>query len=163
MRLLNEIALYAVFALVIGVLSVWPPYQLVDDDRAIISLVFSHAGTRISECRRVSQEELNKLPPNMRKPDDCPRERHPVRVELRSGTNVLYRATLLPSGIWADGKASIYQRVEVQSGMHEIFVGINDSGGQASFDFQKSEAFDLPPGRNLVVQFDEQTQQIHIR
>jgi hypothetical protein len=163
MKLLTEIVLYAVFALLVGLLSVWPPYHLVDDDRAIISLVFSHAGERVRECRRISQEELNKLPPNMRKPDDCPRERHPVRVELRSGTDVLYQETLLPSGIWSDGKASIYQRIEVQSGVHEIFVGINDSGGEGVFDFQTWEAIDLPPGRNLVVQFDEQTQQIQIR
>lgn len=163
MKLLNEIILYTVFALVIGALSVWPPYQLVDDDRAIVSLVFSHAGNRVSECRRMSQEEMNKLPPNMRKPDDCPRERHPVRVELRSGTEVLYSETILPSGIWADGKASIYQRIEVQSGAHEIFFGMNDSGGDSGFDFETRETFNLPAGRNLVVQFDEQTQQILIR
>jgi hypothetical protein len=163
MKLLNEIILYTVFALVIGALSVWPPYQLVDDDRAIVSLVFSHAGNRVSECRRMSQEEMNKLPPNMRKPDDCPRKRHPVSVELRSGSDVLYRETISPSGIWADGKASIYKRIEVQSGVHEIFFGMNDSGDESSFDFEKRETIDLPAGRNLVVQFDEQTQQILIR
>lgn len=163
MKILAEISMYALFVIVIGVLSVWPPYQLVEDDRAIISLVFTHAGERINECRRLSQEELNKLPPNMRTADDCPRERYPVRVELRSGTETLYDQTLLPSGIWADGKANIYQRIEVQSGVHEIFVGMNDSGGEEGFDFVKSESVDLSPGRNLMVQFDEQTQQILIR
>ena len=163
MKILAEISMYALFVIVIGVMSVWPPYQLVDDDRAIISLVFTHAGERISECRRLSQEELNKLPPNMRTADDCPRERHPVRVELRSGTETLYDQTLLPSGIWSDGKANIYQRIEVQSGVHEIFVGLNDSGDEEGFDFVKSESVDLSPGRNLMVQFDEQTQQILIR
>ncbi len=163
MKTLAEIAMYAVFIVVVGLLSAWPPYELVDEDRAIISLVFSHAGERISECRRMTQEELNKLPPNMRKADDCPRERHPVRVELRSGTELLYRDTLLPSGIWADGKASIYQRIEVQSGVHELFVGMNHSGGEVGFDFVKSESVDVQRGRNLVIQFDEQTRQFLIR
>ena len=163
MKRLAEILMYAVFAVVVGALSVWPSYELLDEDHAIVSLVFSHAGERIGECRKFSQEELNELPPNMRKPADCPRERHPVRVELRSGDRVLYEETLLPSGIWADGKASVYQRMMVPSGTHELFVGMNDSGDQSGFDYEKSVTLDLTPGRNLVIRFDTQTQQFLIR
>jgi len=163
MKFLAEALMYAVFIAVIGLLSVWPPYELVEDDRAIISLVFSHAGDRITECRILSQEELNKLPPNMRKPSDCPRERHPVRVELRSGEKTLYQDVLLPSGIWADGKASIYQRIEVPAGRHELFVGMNDSGGSGDFDSTNSVSVDMRPGRNLVIQFDDEAEQFLIR
>ncbi len=163
MKIVAEIAFYALFVAVIGALSAWPPYEIVNADRAIVSLVFAHAGERVGECRRLSQEELNKLPPNMRKPADCPRERHPVRIELRSSGDVLYSETLLPSGIWADGKASIYQRIEVQSGVHELFIGMNDSGGSDDFDYSTSEAIDLLPGRNLVIQFDEEARQFLIR
>jgi len=163
MKLLAEALMYAVFIAVIGLLSVWPPYELVEGDRAIISLVFSHAGDRITECRILSQEELNKLPPNMRKPSDCPRERHPVRVELRSGEKTLYQDILLPSGIWADGKASIYKRIEVPAGRHELFVGMNDSGGSADFDSKDSVSVDMRPGRNLVIQFDDEAEQFLIR
>ena len=163
MKLLREIAIYGVFIVIIGVLSVWPRYQLIDDDRAMISLVFSHAGELVSECRTLTQEELNELPPNMRAPTVCPRERHPVRVELRTGDEVLYQKTLLPSGIWADGKASIYERIEVQAGKHELFVGVNDSGGESEFDFTRSLSIDLSSGRNLVIQFDDLSREILIR
>ncbi len=163
MKVLREVLMYAVFMAVIGVLSVWPPYELVEEDRAIISLVFSHAGDRITECRILSQEELNKLPPNMRKPRDCPRERHPVRVELKSGERMLYQDTLPPSGVWADGKASIYQRIEVPTGRHVVFIGMNDSGGSDDFDTTTSASVDMRPGRNLVIQFDEETEQFLIR
>jgi len=163
MKLFAEILMYAVFSVVVGALSVWPSYELVDENHAIVSLVFSHAGERIGECRTYSQEELNKLPPNMRKPADCPRERHPVRVELRSGDQVLYQETLPPSGIWADGKASIYQRIVVPSGTQELFVGMNDTGGQTGFDYEESTTLDLAPGRNLVIRFDAQTQGFLIR
>ena len=44
-----------------------------DRGQAMVSVSFSHAGQRIQECRILTQEELNKLPPNMRKPEDCPR------------------------------------------------------------------------------------------
>ena len=163
MKLLAEIAAYAAFAAVVGLLSVWPRYELLGEDRAMISLVFSHAGERIGECRRLSQQELDRLPPNMRRPADCPRERHPVRIELRSGTEPLYRRTLPPSGIWADGKASVYERIEVSAGVHELFIGMNDSGGETGFDFSTSTTIELSPGRNLVIQFDEQTQRFLIR
>lgn len=162
MKRLAEILMYAVFAVVVGVLSVWPPYELLEAERAIVSLVFSHAGERVGECRTFSQEELNKLPPNMRRSTDCPRERHPVRVELRSGDQLLYAETVPPSGIWADGKASVYRRIEVRSGVRELFVGMNDSGGQTGFDYEQSITLDLAPGRNLVIRFDSETKQFLI-
>lgn len=163
MKVVTEILMYTVFIVVVGVLSVWPPYELIEEDRAMVSLVFSHAGDRVAECRILSQDELNALPPNMRKASDCPRERHPVRVELRSGTNTLYANTLPPSGVWADGKASVYQRIEVPAGEHEIFIGMNDNGGSEEFSASNTATVNLRPGRNLVIQFDEQTAQFLIR
>ncbi len=162
MKLIVEIGMYGLFIVVVGLFSVWPVYELVDEDLAIVSLVFSHAGDRIGECRQLSQEELNKLPPNMRKPADCPRERYPVRIELQSGGVELYEATMLPSGIWSDGKSSIYQRIEVPAGEHEMFVGMNDSGSEG-FDYTRALNIDLEAGRNLVIQFDEEAQQFLIR
>ena len=159
MRLFREIFAYALFAAIVGLLSVWPRYALVDAEEAIISLSFSHAGKRVGECRTLSQEELNELPPNMRKPTACPRERHPVRVELRSGDDLLYKDLLAPSGIWADGKANVYCRIVVPAGIHEIFVGMNDGVIEDGFAFQNQASVDIRPGRNLVIHFDEQSQQ----
>jgi hypothetical protein len=162
-KVLAEIAVYTVFIGVVAGLSVWPQYELIEDDRAIISLVFSHAGERLGECRQLTQDELNELPPNMRKPADCPRERHPVRVEFRSGDDLLYDEILLPSGIWSDGKASIYRRIEVKAGVHELFIGMNDIGSSGDFSYATSASVDLPPRRNLVIQFDEISKTFLIR
>lgn len=163
MKTVAEIIMYTIFIVVVGALSVWPPYELIEEDRAIVSVVFSHAGERIAECRILSQDELNTLPPNMRTVSECPRERHPVRIELRSGTDILYADTVSPSGIWADGKASVYQRIEVAAGEHEIFIGMNDKGGIENFSASNAVTVNLRPGRNLVIQFDEQTAQFLIR
>lgn len=163
MRLLFEFLMYALFVIVLGVLSAWPGYKLIKEDRAIISLAFSHAGEVVGECRQLTQDELNKLPPNMRKPADCPRQRHPLRIVFRSGDELLYSDTVSPSGIWADGKANIYQRIEVKSGRHEIFIGMNDSGGGAEFDYSNTATVDLQPGRNMLIQFNEELRQFLIR
>lgn len=163
MKWLTEIIFYGMFAALVGVLSAWPDYRLVADDRAIVSVAFSHAGQRVGDCRILTQEELNDLPPNMRTMNNCPRERHPVRVVLRSDLETLYDATLQPSGIWADGKSNVYTRIEVDAGTHRLFVGIADSGDDTGFDYEVSKIVELVPGRNLIVQFDEQTQAILIR
>jgi len=163
MKLVGEIIAYTVFAIVIGILSVWPRYELVTEGQAIVSIAFVHAGDRVGECRRLTQEELNALPPNMRKPSECPRERHPLRVELRSGSEMLYSDVLLPSGFWSDGKSNVYQRILVAAGQHDLFVGMNDSGGDEGFDYEHRTTIDVSPGRNVVIRFDEKQDRFVIR
>ena len=163
MKLLWEILAWAAFSAVVGLLSVWPHFEVVEAETAIVTITFSHAAQRVGECRQLTQEELNKLPPNMRKPSDCPRERFPVRIELRSGDSVLYQDVLLPSGIWSDGKANIYKRVEVDAGIHDLFVAMNDSGGDTSFDYENTAQLEITPGRNVVIRFDPESEQFLIR
>lgn len=163
MKLFYEFLAWAVFALVVGLLSVWPRYNMVNAGNAIITVTFAHAAQRIGECRILTQEELNELPPNMRKPSDCPRERHVVRFQLRSGDNVLYDDVLHPSGIWSDGKANIYQRVVIPAGRQDVFARMNDSGGETGFDYETHASIDIAPGRNVVVRFDPELQQFMIR
>lgn len=154
-RLLGQAIAYGIFIAVVGVFSVWPGYRLLGAQEAIVSLTFSHAADRIEECRRLTQEELNELPPNMRKPDDCPRERNPVHVELRIDGTLVYSETALPSGMWNDGKANIYRRITVNAGDHELFVGMNNSGSDNGFDFELHQDIKIVPGQNLVITFDD--------
>ncbi len=152
MKLLLEIAAYVAFAAVVGLLSVWPRYELVGDDEAIVSVAFSHAAERIGECRRLTQEELNELPPNMRRPDQCPRERHALRLQLLSDGEMLYSGLLPPSGLWDDGKASVYKRIRINAGRHEIAVAMNDNGDSGP-DHTATKIVDVEPGQNVVVRF----------
>lgn len=162
MKTVLEVLAWTAFSIVVGLLSVWPRYELVEEQYAIITITFSHAAQRIGECRVLSQAELDKLPPNMRRPSDCPRERHPVHLELRTGETVLYEALMPPSGVWDDGKANVYRRITVPAGRHELFVGMNDSGTTAGFDYELRATLDIEPGRNVVVSFDEMSRQFTI-
>jgi len=153
-RYIGQFITYAAFATVIGLFSVWPEYRMLQEQEALVSVTFSHAAKRVGECRQLTQEELNELPPNMRKPNSCPRERHPMYVELRADGEVLLSQTLLPSGLWSDGKSNVYSRTTVSAGTHELFVGMNDSGSSDSFDYELSATVEIVPGQNLVVDFD---------
>ncbi len=155
MRIVNQLLAYAAFAAVLGLFSVWPDYRLLDAQQAIVSLTFSHAAQRVGECRRLTQEELNALPPNMRKPDQCPRQRHMIEVEMRLDETLVYLDTLSPSGLWKDGKATAYKRTAIDAGDHEIFVGMSDSGLGKGYDYVMRQQVAIEPGQNLVVTFDD--------
>lgn len=155
MKYIGQSLFYVIFAALVGLLSIWPSYHILDPQEAMVSVTFSHAGQRIGECRTLTQEELNKLAPNMRKPSDCPRERHPIYVELRADEKLLFSQTLLPSGLWSDGKSNIYRRTRIDAGEHLIFVGMNDSGANDNFDYELSRQLTIKPGHNIVVRFDD--------
>lgn len=163
MKYLMQVIAYGAFMAIVGVLSVWPKYELLDDDWAIISLAYSHAGKRIGECRRLTQEELDELAPNMRKPIECPRKRHPINVEFHADGLVLYRDILPPSGLWADGKATVYRRLQVRAGERTLFIGMNDSGGGDGFDHEMNAVQTISSGQNLVIDFDEVQQKFVFR
>jgi len=158
MKLACQCLAYIVFFGLVGLLSIQPPLRLLGDDEAVISITFSYAGKRIGECRRLSPEALEALPPNMRKPDECPRERHPLRVQLLLDERLLYEELLPPSGVWADGKSTAYRRLRVPSGLHTIDVRMNDSGTDDTYDFERASNIELLPGQNLAVFFDQGAQ-----
>ena len=158
MRWPGQALAYAVFGFVIACFSAWPEFRMLTDSEAIVSLSFTHAAERVQECRRLSQEELSSLPPNMRKPDDCPRERHDTRVELQIDGHLLFAETAEPSGLWNDGKASIYRRLTIAAGEHEIHVRMSDSGNETDFDFEMQRTLQIEPGQNLLISFDDLSQ-----
>ena len=154
MRILLALVCYAVFAAAVGLFSIWPEYDYVNPDEAIISVAFSHAGQRVSQCRRLTQDELNELPPNMRKPSECPRGRHPVHVQLSLDGESLLDQVLPASGIWSDGKANAYERLTVRAGVYDFEVVINDGGGSSSGEMKTRARLEVRPGSNVVVSLD---------
>ena len=84
---------YLLFMALIGYFSAAPSYTHLEGDLSQVTLAFGHAGEPRERCRQLSPEELQKLPPNMRKPMDCPRERSPVVVELLMDGEMLLEVT----------------------------------------------------------------------
>jgi hypothetical protein len=131
----------------------WPRYHQIPAQQAIIKFSFTHGSNRQAECRRRTPEELAKLPPNMRKPLECPRTRGAVYVELDLDGRTIYRASLPPSGISGDGPSRLYRRFVVPAGPHTVAVRMRDTPRREGFDFAKSEAVVLAENDNFVVDF----------
>jgi len=163
LRPLAVVLAWAVFAAASLVFTIWPRFSQLAEGNAIISLTFSHAAQRLEACRKLSQEELNKLPPNMRTASDCPRERHAVDVTFSADDKILYQESLAPSGVWKDGKSTVYYRMEIPAGSHDLFIGMSDSGREQGYDFTGETEFTLAEGQHVVVEFDHLTQSFIFR
>ncbi len=152
-RYAGQGAVYAAVALLIGYFANVPTYERVSPDNAVIKLSLVHGGKR-GDCRERTPEELAKLPPNMRKTVVCLRGRAPVTVELEVSGEIIYAATLPPTGFSRDGPSRVYERFEVPAGPHSVIVRLRDSDGPGGFDYVGEKAATLAAGQNFAIDFD---------
>ena len=131
---LGQALLYAALAAVILVFTRWPVYENLAADRALIKISISHQGKLLGDCVELSPEELARLPPNMRVPRNCPRERSPLTVEVDVDGELAHRQVSQPSGLSSDGAAVVSRRLEVPAGTHEIGVRMKDDARSEGFD-----------------------------
>lgn len=151
--LLGQGLAYAAFAVVVGALSIAPSWSPLSEGHGVIKLSFAHAGQRKVECRTLRQEEIAALPPNMRRPQDCPRERLPVTVQLDLDGHAAYARTLRPSGFWKDGASHAYERFPVRAGHHRLTLRLRDSDRPEGFDHERTFDVEVAAGQIIVIDF----------
>lgn len=183
LRFVAQALLYVPFMALVGYFSTSPAYRHLGADLALIRLSFSHAGQRVGECRQRTPEELAKLPPNMRAPLVCPRERSPVTVELDMDGQRVYRAVVPPSGLRRDLASTVYWRQPVAAGVHRFKVRLKDKHDgdrheaerreehrregrryererrgsrrdDGGFNYSVEATLELKPGQTLVIDFN---------
>jgi len=150
--IIGQVILYGAFAAFIGYFATSPRYHQVADDVALIKLSISHLGER--ECRKRSPDELAKMPPNMRAPLDCPRERSDIRLEVDLDGQPILQTVMRPTGLYKDGVSTIYKRFEVKAGIHQLAVRMNDNLVKPGFNFVKEERISLKPHQVMVIDFN---------
>jgi hypothetical protein len=153
-RYLLQAINYSVFMGMIWYFATSPAVQLIADNEARITIAFAHAGQLREACRRLSQEELNKLPPNMRKLDDCPRERSPVTIEALLNGEPLYSALLQPPGLFGDGGVDVFFSSKIPAGDHHLSLKMNDSVRVDGFNHEFEQKISIDPAQILLVSFD---------
>ena len=154
LRYSGQALFYGLFVAFIGYFSVAPAYVHFPPDQALVKVSFSHAGQPLEECRVRTAEELEKLPPNMRIPVVCGRERSPVLFELELDGQPLYRAELAPAGLARDGASTLYRRFPVPAGSHRFHARLKDSVHVADFNYAKEAEVNVVPGQVFVIDFN---------
>lgn len=152
MRVIGQALLYGLFAAAIGYFSTSPAYTHLQPGEALLKLSFTHGAQRVGECRERSDEELAKMPPNMRIRQDCPRRRAPVIVELELDGALLLHAILPPSGLSGDGSASVYRRFVIPAGEHRLSARLSDNA-RGEFNYRAEQTLSLKPAQVVVVEF----------
>jgi quinol-cytochrome oxidoreductase complex cytochrome b subunit len=147
-----RVGVYAAFGGLLALFSHRPAYAPLAPGEALVLLSIAHAGARLEPCRALSESELAALPPNMRAPLDCPRERSPVRVTVALDGRLLLDETLPPTGVARDGAASVYRRIAVPAGRHRLRVTLDDDLRRPGED-ARDQPVDLAVGQVLTIDY----------
>ena len=144
---------YTGFVAAIGAFASWPMYNQVPEGSAQIKLSFNHSGARVEDCRRLTADELSKLPSTKRRLGNCSRQRLPVTIQLMIDGAPIYEAVLKPGGFSGDGQAQTYKKFIVPAGNHVIEARLRDSKRTEGFDYQSRFEAELLPWQNLAIDF----------
>ena len=153
LRIAGQFLVIAALFVAVAAFSGWPVYRQISRGSAIVMLSFVHGADRKAECRRLTPEEIQKLPPNMRRVQECPRARRPVYVELDLGGKTVFQANLPPTGIAGDGPSKVYERFVVPVGKHDIAVRMRDTPRTDGFDHERKAVVTLVEDQLFVIDF----------
>ena len=153
LRLLAQFVVIAALFAGVSWLSDRPTYRQIPEGTGVMMLSFVHSADRRGECRRLSPEEIAKLPPNMRRVQDCPRVRRPIYVELDLDGRNVYRASLPPTGIAGDGPSRVYQRFVLPARKYDIAVRMRDTARAEGFDHERHDKIDFAPDQLFVIDY----------
>jgi hypothetical protein len=154
LRFLLQAFNYSLFMGLVWFFASSPSIRLIAEDEAKLTIAFAHAGQLREPCRMLSQEELNKLAPNMRKIDDCPRERSPVTIEAELDGESVYQASLPPPGLFGDGGVDVFYSAKIPAGEHQLNLKMNDSVRVEGFNHQFARLVTVEPAQILLIGFD---------
>jgi hypothetical protein len=154
---------YLAFAVVIGTFANQPTYHPFPADQALVKLSISHAGLRKKACSERAVDHQRNIPSTARKLMNCPRERHPVTIELKIDGITVFNAAAEPSGLSNDGKSLFYYRFPVPTGKHEIAVQLYEAATGKGPHYRFKQSIDLKAGDIAVVGFNPTAKEIYFK
>jgi hypothetical protein len=153
LRIAGQFIVILALFVAVAAFSDWPVYRQTPRGSAVVVLTFVHGAERKSECRRLTTEEIQKLPPNMRRVQECPRNRRSVYVELDLAGKTIFQASLPPTGIAGDGPSKVYERFVVPAGSYDIAARMRDTPRTDGFDHERRATVTLTADQLFVIDF----------
>ena len=133
-------------------MSSWPLHRSLPENTGVLTLSFSHGADRSALCRKATPEELAALPPNMRRPEICPRERPPIYLELDIDGVRTLETEVPPSGFGRDGPSRVHESFTLRAGRYDVAVRMRDHSGDG-FEWQALRSVLIGPADHKVVDF----------
>lgn len=142
------------------------PMRIVRSEDGLLTIAVKHVAAFEHEERKLSEEELEKLPRHMRPPDQR-RSRTGKRVEsllqlTLDGRRVLEKR-YQPSGVRKNGPTLIHEELPLSPGAHRLEVVLADASAEAGEEeeerprrWQLSQALEMRPRQVILIDFSEE-------
>lgn len=150
-----QVLAYAFFMFFIAYFSSSPDWYHSQPENATVKVSIRHPGKLVGECRELSEEEMAKLPPNMKVPKVCPRERSPVKLSIEMDDKILYESNAQPSGLQKDGVSTFYGRFEIPRGDHLVRAVLRDDVNNPDQGYSVEKRISVKPRQVLVIDFKD--------
>jgi len=115
------------------------PYSPPGSETAVLRLSWRLIPNRAEHCRRLSQEELEKLPVHMRNPTVCEREHVDYRLIVQVDDAAPDTTHLLPSGAHGDRPIFVLQQHQLEPGAHRVRVWFARESREREHDREEHE------------------------
>ena len=98
------------------------PYDAAGDAESMVRLAWRTRGTRVEECRRLTREELERLPVHMRRDEVCEGRTLPYRLVVVLDGQTAVDEDVYPSGARADRPLYVYRELPLRPGWHDLDI-----------------------------------------
>jgi hypothetical protein len=155
MQLVGQGTAWLLFAAAVGVFAQWPSYSTIAPGHGELKLSMAHLTERLEPCVQLSAEELAALPPNMRAPERCPRERAPAVVELVADGAPLLQTAVRPVGLARGGRVYLQDRWALPAGEYELELRLRDTPREQGFDKVQRFSLALAAGESALLELGD--------
>lgn len=92
------------------------------DDAAQLRLAWRYRSEAVNECRRLTAEEIARLPAHMRREEECERGLRPYRLEVLVNGAVQADDTIHGAGARSDRPLYVYRQFPLNPGRHAVVI-----------------------------------------
>ncbi len=107
------------------------PYGDTAAGQAVVRLSWRVRGVRVEACRRLGVEELEALPPHMRRPEVCEGRIAPYRLRVRVDGEVVEDGLVQGAGVREDRPLYVFRELRVPPGRHALAVEFHRIAAEA--------------------------------
>lgn len=129
-------------------------YSYYPTEAGVLKIAFKHSGARVADCEeadlikkegeryRQQLKDTKQVKMSIEKLAKCPRERHPVMVELFIDGKLVLDKAYAPTGLKSDMASYIYDEFPLSPGEHDFRMLLYDTGSKAapSYTFDTTTA-----------------------
>jgi hypothetical protein len=138
------------FSAAVAVFSQWPSFAPIAPDHGELKLSMSRLTERSEPCVQLTYEELMSLPPNMRQPERCVRERSMAALLVHANGRELLRTEIRPAGLHRDGRAYLFASWHLPAGDYTLHLQLNDGPGD-EHHHEHTLPLTLSPGSSALL------------